>query len=83
MPPDVRSETQRLLDCDLLVVHFRLWWFAMPAILKGWVDRVFVYGPRPLVQYNRDHNFDETKRLLPDAPVHSPFVRHQSDAIPQ
>jgi NAD(P)H dehydrogenase (quinone) len=21
-----------------------MWWFGMPAILKGWVDRVFAYG---------------------------------------
>jgi NAD(P)H dehydrogenase (quinone) len=43
-PPDVDAEAQRLLDCDLLVVHFPLWWFGPPAILKGWMDRVFVYG---------------------------------------
>ena len=43
-PADVHAETERLLGCDLLVVHFPLWWFGMPAILKGWMDRVFVYG---------------------------------------
>jgi hypothetical protein len=29
---------------DALILQFPLWWFAMPAILKGWVDRVFAYG---------------------------------------
>jgi len=181
-PADVRSEIQHLLDCDLLVVHFPLWWFGMPAILKGWMDRVFVYGrmyrsvmrydtgicagkkmiacvttgaseescshsgregdtrlhlwpilfpfrylgfdvlepevfhgvggvafieghegglstldtysngwaatletlsSRPLVPYNRDQDFDETKRLVPGAPVYSPFVRHTPQAIPE
>ena len=178
-PTDVDAEAKRLLDCDLLVVHFPLWWFGPPAILKGWMDRVFVYGrmyrstmrydtgicsgkkmiacvttgasedncahngregdtrlhlwpilypfrylgfsvlqpeilhgvgstafmegcegglstldayadrwtsaletltSRPLVPYNRDNEFDETKRLLPDAPVYSPFIRHKRDA---
>jgi len=37
-------ETQRLLDSDLLVVHFPIWWLGMPAILNGWMDRVFMYG---------------------------------------
>jgi putative NADPH-quinone reductase len=27
----------------LVVVH-PVWWFAPPAILKGWIDRVFVHG---------------------------------------
>jgi len=182
LPPEIDSEIQRLLDCDLLVVHFPLWWFGMPAILKGWMDRVFVYGrmyrsvmrydkgicagkkviacvttgaseescshngkegdtrlhlwpilypfrylgfdvfhpeifhgvggvafiegnedglstleaysnrwkesletlsSKPLVRYNRDEDFDEAKRLVSDAPVYSPFVRHIPDSIPQ
>ncbi len=182
LPPEVDSEIQFLLECDLLVVHFPLWWFGMPAILKGWMDRVFVYGrmyrsvmrydtgicsrkkmiacvttgateescshngregdtrlhlwpilfpfrylgfdvlqpeifhgvggvafieghegglstleaysnrwkdaletlpSRPLVEYNRDEDFDERKRLVSDAPVYSPFVRHNTSAIPQ
>lgn len=175
MPKDVEREVQHLLACDLLVVHFPLWWFGMPAILKGWMDRAFVYGcmyrstvrydagicagkkmiacvttgaseescahngregdthlhlwpilfpfrylgfdvyepevfhgvggvafiedqegglstletyskrwettlgalsSRPQIQYNRDQEFDEKKQLIPNAPVHSPFVRH-------
>ncbi len=179
-PAEVDAEIRRLLDCDLLVVHFPLWWFGMPAILKGWMDRVFVYGriyrsamrydagicagkkvivcvttganedscghngresdtrlllwpilfpfrylgfdvyepeilhgiggvafveghedglsamdtysnrwamtletlsSRPLVPYNRDSDFGETKRLKPDAPVYSPFIRHTPDAL--
>jgi len=182
IPVDVNAEVEHLLDCDLLVVHFPLWWFGMPAILKGWMDRVFVYGKmyrsvmrydagicagkkmiacvttgasedscsyngregdtqlhlwpilfpfrylgfdvlepevfhgvggvafveghedslsaldaysnrwiealetlasRPSVHYNRDTDYDETKRLVPDAPVYSPFIRQNPNAIPQ
>ena len=28
----------------MLVFQFPLWWFSMPAILKGWVDRVLAAG---------------------------------------
>jgi NAD(P)H dehydrogenase (quinone) len=41
---DVRAEIEKLLWADVLIVQFPLWWYAMPAILKGWVDRVYAYG---------------------------------------
>jgi NAD(P)H dehydrogenase (quinone) len=41
---DVKAEIDELLWADTLILQFPLWWFAMPAILKGWVDRVFAYG---------------------------------------
>ncbi|WP_051229465.1 NAD(P)H-dependent oxidoreductase [Paludibacterium yongneupense] len=41
---DVAHEQQKLLAADAVIVMFPLWWFGMPAILKGWVDRVFAYG---------------------------------------
>jgi len=177
-PADVAQQIEQILACDLLVVHFPLWWFGMPAILKGWMDRVFVYGSmyrsamrydaglcagkkmlacvttgasadscsfdgresdtrllmwpllfpfrylgfdvlepeilhgiggvafvegdedgttgvdrytqhwsdqlagirdRPTIPYNRDTDFGDDKRLLPDAPTYSPFVSHSSN----
>lgn len=44
LAPEVEKEIQNIMKCDLLIIHFPLWWFGMPAILKGWMDRVFVYG---------------------------------------
>src|SRR5437016_1086528 len=41
---DVKAEQEKLLWADILILQFPLWWFTMPAILKGWVDRVFAYG---------------------------------------
>jgi NAD(P)H dehydrogenase (quinone) len=41
---DVGAEIEKLLWADALILQFPLWWFTMPAILKGWVDRVFAYG---------------------------------------
>ena len=180
-PQEVNAEVERLLNCDHLIVHFPLWWFGMPAILKGWMDRVFVYGrmyrssmrydagicsgkkvvvcvttgasedscayngkegdtrlhlwpilfpfrylgfdvyepeilhgvggvafieeqetglsildtyanrwaatlgsldTRPTIPYNSDAEFDQTKKLVPGAPVLSPFIRQGSNAIP-
>ncbi|KAJ8101615.1 flavoprotein-like protein [Lipomyces tetrasporus] len=41
---DVKAEHKKLLWADFLILQFPLWWWTMPAILKGWVDRVYSYG---------------------------------------
>ncbi|KAK9367586.1 flavoprotein-like protein [Lipomyces kononenkoae] len=41
---DVKAEQEKLLWADFLILQFPLWWWSMPAILKGWVDRVYAYG---------------------------------------
>ncbi|GAA3936910.1 NAD(P)H-dependent oxidoreductase [Actinomadura viridis] len=41
---DIRGEHDKIAWADALVLQFPLWWFGMPAILKGWFDRVFVQG---------------------------------------
>jgi NAD(P)H dehydrogenase (quinone) len=42
--PDVLDEQAKLCQADAVIFHFPLWWFSFPAILKGWVDRVFAFG---------------------------------------
>jgi NAD(P)H dehydrogenase (quinone) len=44
--PDIQAEMDKLFACDALILQFPLWWFGLPAILKGWVDRVFAAGGR-------------------------------------
>lgn len=41
---DVTAEQQKLLWADAVIFQFPLWWYSLPAILKGWVERVFAYG---------------------------------------
>ena len=41
---ELRAEMDRLAACDVLVLQFPIWWLGMPAILKGWIDRVFAIG---------------------------------------
>lgn len=40
----LKVEMDKLEACDVLVFNFPFWWFGLPAILKGWVDRVFAMG---------------------------------------
>lgn len=41
---DVAGEIAKVIRADLLILQFPLWWYSVPAILKGWIDRVFAMG---------------------------------------
>ena len=59
-PADVRAEQVRIERCDALCMVFPLFWWGMPAMLKGWVDRVWSYG------WAYDEVDEEDRSLLPD-----------------
>lgn len=40
----VEPHVERLRAADALVLCFPVWWYGMPAILKGYFDRVWVNG---------------------------------------
>ncbi|MGX1994059.1 NAD(P)H-dependent oxidoreductase [Xanthomonas axonopodis pv. cassiae] len=42
--PDVAAEHARLDRADALVLVFSIYWWSFPALLKGWIDRVFTLG---------------------------------------
>ncbi|MEN6342287.1 MAG: NAD(P)H-dependent oxidoreductase [Methanospirillum sp.] len=44
VPADVAVELEKLRDADLVIFQFPLWWSSVPAILKGWFDRVLSFG---------------------------------------
>ncbi len=56
---DVKAEQEKLLWADMLILQFPLWWFTMPAILKGWVDRVYAYGFAYGVGEHSDHRWGD------------------------
>ena len=42
--PDINGEINKLLAADLIVIVTPIWWLSIPAILKGWFDRVLAMG---------------------------------------
>lgn len=42
--PDIRREQALLEQADLVIFQFPLWWYSIPALLKGYIDRVFSMG---------------------------------------
>jgi NAD(P)H dehydrogenase (quinone) len=43
-PADVLAEQARIDRADALVLAFPIYWWSLPGLLKGWIDRVFVNG---------------------------------------
>ncbi|KFG96855.1 NAD(P)H dehydrogenase [Burkholderia paludis] len=41
---DIVREQDKLKWADAVILQFPLWWFSMPAIMKGWFERVYAYG---------------------------------------
>ncbi len=41
---DIVAEQHKVRRADLVILQYPMWWFGPPAILKGWIDRVFTRG---------------------------------------
>jgi NAD(P)H dehydrogenase (quinone) len=44
VPQDIKDEMEKVKWADLVIFQFPIWWTSFPAIMKGWVDRVFCNG---------------------------------------
>lgn len=42
--PQIAAEVEAVRNADMLVLVFPVFWYSMPAVLKGWIDRVFLSG---------------------------------------
>lgn len=58
--PEVHAHMARIEAADVIVVVFPVWWFSLPAIVKGWIDRVWNYG----FAYGRSEPRLAGKRML-------------------
>jgi len=51
---EIQDQQRRLKEADLVIFQFPLWWYSIPAILKGWVERVLGNG----FAYDDEHVFE-------------------------
>lgn len=58
--PDIAPLVEELREAEIVVLVFPTWWFGMPAILKGFIDRVFA----PDVAFAHGENFGPIRPLL-------------------
>ncbi len=56
---DIAAEQEKLRWADTVIFQFPLWWFSMPAIMKGWFDRVYANGFAYGVGEHNDHHWGD------------------------
>jgi NAD(P)H dehydrogenase (quinone) len=44
IPADIKAEQDLIAWADVISLVYPTWWTGLPAILKGYIDRVFSYG---------------------------------------
>lgn len=44
IPEDIAKEQEHIKWADVITFVYPIWWATVPAIMKGYVDRVFSYG---------------------------------------
>jgi NAD(P)H dehydrogenase (quinone) len=44
IPRVIAAEIEKLDHAELLILQYPMWWHLPPAMLKGWLDRVLIFG---------------------------------------
>jgi NAD(P)H dehydrogenase (quinone) len=64
VPDDIQKQIALLERADLVIFQFPIWWHSIPAILKGWCDRVFMSGGLYTSKMRYDRGYFRGKRAL-------------------
>ncbi|MFC8292109.1 NAD(P)H oxidoreductase [Streptomyces sp. NPDC057242] len=78
---EAHAHMRRILDADAVVAVFPVYWQSVPALLKGWIDRVWNYG----FAYGRSKPRLAGKRMLwlalAGATGDDPFVKDMQTVL--
>ncbi|XP_066503523.1 NAD(P)H dehydrogenase [quinone] 1-like isoform X2 [Hoplias malabaricus] len=61
---DIKEEHHKVEQADLIIFQFPLYWFSVPAIMKGWIDRVLTQGFAFSLQNLYDNGMLKGKKAL-------------------
>ncbi len=83
LAPDIRDEIEKVSWADLIIFQFPVWWSSLPAILKGWFDRVFVQGFVVDLEQGRvyDRGLLQGKKALIVATCGSPEAMYSPEGV--
>ena len=76
---DILSEQEKVAWCDIMIWQFPLYWFSVPAILKGWIDKVFAMGKFYDNGKIYDHGFSVGKKAFLSVTTGGPEKNYVDD----
>lgn len=78
---DIMQEIEKIKSADHLIFQFPLWWFSVPAILKGWLDRVLIKGFTYDAGKIFEHGLLQGKTASLVVTTQSPEAAYQMDGV--
>ena len=74
---NVKAEQTALLKADTIIFQFPLFWYSTPAILKEWIDQVFLYG----FAVGADSYKLKNKKLIVSFTIGSPIKDYPKEIV--
>lgn len=78
---DIKEEHSKLLEADLVIFQFPMYWFNVPGIMKGWFDRVLTQGFAFSMQNMYDNGMFKDKKAMLSFTTGGPESMYLPDGI--
>ena len=82
VPRDVREEQRYLEWADVIIFIYPVWW-QIPAMMKGYFDRVFSYGYAYVLEGDEPKGLFPSKKVLKYNPMGTPRKIYEKNGLRQ
>ncbi|XP_071346119.1 NAD(P)H dehydrogenase [quinone] 1 [Trachinotus anak] len=78
---DIVAEQRKVEEAELIIFQFPLYWFSVPAIMKGWMDRVLAQGFAFSLEKMYDNGIFKDKKAMLSFTTGATQTMFQPDGI--
>ena len=81
IPDDIKQEQEFIKNADVIIFIYPIWWAGSPAIIKGYIDRVFSYGFAYMYRGNKVVGLLTDKRAIVINSNGSPYELYENEGF--
>lgn len=74
---DVAAEQKKLIDADIIILQFPIFWYHMPSIMERWMEETFTHG----FSHGRTGNKLKGKKLIASFTTGAPKELYKKDGV--